>query len=119
MRSFILFIFFGIAFSRCPEEYTLGPDGNCYQVSYAFNPHSWYQSQFGCSGGGFLASVKDAFTNNFLSNLTSYKNFTYWLGGSFVDSSWKWLDCTSVNYTNWVSGSIFAILRLGLGLGLC
>lgn len=53
--------------------------------------------------GGHLASVRDVFTNNFLSQIGS-PNGTFWIGGTtnLVQGEWAWADKKKwTGYTNW------------------
>uniref|UniRef100_A0A914EG88 C-type lectin domain-containing protein n=1 Tax=Acrobeloides nanus TaxID=290746 RepID=A0A914EG88_9BILA len=60
------------------------------------------------TSGGQLASVKDAFTNSFLTttmqNMLSDPTVHMWLGGNRIISNWHWSDGSPFNYTNWAAG---------------
>uniref|UniRef100_A0A914E3D7 C-type lectin domain-containing protein n=1 Tax=Acrobeloides nanus TaxID=290746 RepID=A0A914E3D7_9BILA len=94
--------------SSCPQGAT--QNGNfCYKP--VGEPKSWVYAQIDCgSQGGNLASVQNAFDNNFLVGLAK-TNFgspsAFWIGGTSLlnnDSSWSWVDGSKMNYSNWAPG---------------
>uniref|UniRef100_A0A914CGA4 C-type lectin domain-containing protein n=1 Tax=Acrobeloides nanus TaxID=290746 RepID=A0A914CGA4_9BILA len=84
----------------------------CYTVlEGAAGKHSWYDGEALCQVqfNGHLASVPNAFLNNFLNGyLDATQSKThYWIGGTTTtasNASWTWTDGTPFTYTNWEFG---------------
>ena len=66
-------------------------------------PKSWSDAQKFCqSENSALASVTNSETNSFLTTLTTT---TSWIGGYRSGSTWRWIDGSSWEYTNWSSNN--------------
>lgn len=92
------------------ESISVIPKGaNTYNGhSYVVYPESmtWQEAKEYCEKlGGHLVTISDADEQKFVEDLA--EKFTdktsYWLGGYYSDSEWKWVDNTEFSYTNWDS----------------
>lgn len=114
---YLLPFLFSPVFSACPNG-TFSSSLNhsiCYQVLQGnAGKHSWYDGEAMCQVklGGHLASISNAFLNNFLTGYldTTMDQSLFWIGGTTTiakDASWVWTDGTAFRYTNWESGKSF------------
>lgn len=63
---------------------------------------NYTEAKSGCAAMGvnaYLASVNSALEQSFLN--TTYPAKKYWLGLEAINGTWKWIDGTTYNYTNW------------------
>lgn len=90
---------------------TIPKEANTYNGhSYIVYPESmtWQEAKEYCEKlGGHLVTISNADEQKFVEDLA--EKFTdktsYWLGGYYSDSEWKWVDNTKFSYTNWDSWS--------------
>lgn len=78
--------------------------------SYMVCPESmtWQEAKEYCENiGGHLVTISDADEQKFVEDLAEKytDKVSYWLGGSYSDAEWKWVDDTEFSYTNWDSWS--------------
>lgn len=108
---FLLFAEFSTA--KCPAGATVGPSGECYIIR--FTQKSWNDAVADCNKrGGTLASIHSKETNDFLGQwLLNYvadvpNRAALWIGATShtpkVRDSWRWLDNSPFNYSNWKPG---------------
>lgn len=76
--------------------------------SYVVYPESmtWQEAKEYCEKlGGHLVTISDADEQKFVEELAENctDKVSYWLGGYYSDSEWKWVDDTKFSYTNWDS----------------
>lgn len=76
--------------------------------SYVVYPESmtWQEAKEYCEKlGGHLVTISDADEQKFVEELAENctDKVSYWLGGYYSDSEWKWVDDTEFSYTNWDS----------------
>lgn len=87
-------------------EYASIYNGHSYMVC----PESmtWKEAKEYCENlGGHLVTISDADEQKFVEDLAKKctDKVSYWLGGYYSDSEWKWVDDTEFSYTNWDSWS--------------
>ena len=72
---------------------------------YVYNsPTSWTQGELICrQNGGYLACINDAAEDAYVTSLTT-NNIWIGLFRNSQTCSFEWLDCSTVNYTNWRPG---------------
>lgn len=90
----------------------------CYDVRESAKGHSWYAAEYQCQlyDNGHLASIPDAFTNNFI---TGYLHATqsarhFWVGGTTTlssNASWTWSDGADFKYNSWEFGKFMCIIQ--------
>lgn len=105
-----LLIYASITLAKCPSGAIVGPHGSCYIIR--FTPKDWQDASDECTKhGGFLASIHNDETNNFVGQWLS--NFSpnadgLWIGAVSptpeVLRSWRWTDASTFDYTNWAAG---------------
>uniref|UniRef100_A0A914EKU9 C-type lectin domain-containing protein n=1 Tax=Acrobeloides nanus TaxID=290746 RepID=A0A914EKU9_9BILA len=86
--------------------------GKDKSVCYKFIdiPATFFYAGDKCSSvsGGFLAYVKDGFSNAFFQEIIldtmTDTSVNRWLGASSNGSAWTWTDGTPLTYTNWAKG---------------
>lgn len=88
---------------------TIPEEANAYnEHSYMVYPESmtWQEAKEYCEKlGGHLVTISDADEQKFVEELAENctDKVSYWLGGYYSDSEWKWVDDTEFSYTNWDS----------------
>lgn len=88
---------------------TIPEEANAYNGhSYMVYPESmtWQEAKEYCGKlGGHLVTISDADEQKFVEELAENctDKVSYWLGGYYSDSEWKWVDDTEFSYTNWDS----------------
>uniref|UniRef100_A0A914EIM3 C-type lectin domain-containing protein n=1 Tax=Acrobeloides nanus TaxID=290746 RepID=A0A914EIM3_9BILA len=96
--------------ASCPDGAFLGFNKSiCYEVLEGTSKHySWYDAETQCQTreNGHLASIPDAFTNNYLTGYlhSSQTQIRFWLGGTTTlnsNENWAWSDGSSFDYTSW------------------
>ena len=94
-------------FSVCENDWvSYSPTGGCYK--YFPSWMSWDEASKFCQENvpynfGYLASIPDANTNNFLQTLIN--DGYVWIGGfQNENSTWMWSDGTPWQYNNWYEG---------------
>lgn len=97
------------------ENYTWHLDPTIPEETNAYNGHSymvypesmtWQEAKEYCEKlGGHLVTISDADEQKFVEELAENctDKVSYWLGGYYSDSEWKWVDDTEFSYTNWDS----------------
>lgn len=76
--------------------------------SYMVYPESmtWKEAKEYCENlGGHLVTISDAQEQKYIEDLAEkyVEKTSYWLGGYYENSMWKWVDNTLFSYTNWDS----------------
>ena len=90
---------------KCPTGFTSVGGGKC--IHYHDTAATWSEQKAYCETlGGWLAIVRSQADHDLLSNRRPATTSPYYIGANDIDveGTFKWMDGTSMSYTNWATG---------------
>uniref|UniRef100_A0A914CYP9 C-type lectin domain-containing protein n=1 Tax=Acrobeloides nanus TaxID=290746 RepID=A0A914CYP9_9BILA len=97
-------VFIGTTLAACPDEWIkFSPSNKCYKHGGEYYEHTWDDTVNECRQlSAQLCSIHSEEENKFVRKIGSNPNWgNMWIGLKKTNGIWKWLDGTSLDYTNW------------------
>ena len=85
--------------AQCEEGWSIFGNA-CYKVSNETT--DWYDAERTCNeSGAHLTSIHSKEESDFFLGLQHTSSDNFWIGGHRSDGVFKWIDGTTIDYTNW------------------